>query len=384
MRSIFRFIGLALCLWGGGGPVYGQDLFEAVRHRNLPLVQQLVETGANVNQRDSAQQTPLHLLCARKTTADYWAFCNDASELAVAIYLISKGADLNATDSSGQTPLIRECALRSSQYFNAQLARLLIENGCDLNIKDSKNQTALEYAVLYCHDKILPYFSEKKADLNLTNRKGESLLIRLIKNIGLIDYYSFSDAEKTVLFLLKNKAYINLKDDRGKNALFYALYAYDLSLAQMLIEHGAMLDKEQCNNLLSYRFKLSPPDCIQRDFVELLVKAGGEFHTITDYPKGKKIIPVAYAYLQYSKSANINVLKLFIDNGADIHAKDSLNNSLLHLACKHDNIVIVQYLVEKGLDVNAKNKVKQTPLALAKRLQYPTIANYLRSKGAKD
>ena len=44
-----------------------------------------------------------------------------------------------------------------------------------------------------------------------------------------------------------------------------------------------------------------------------------------------------------------------IDQGADVHAKDSDGRTPLHLACRNGHAEVVKALLEKGADVHAKN-----------------------------
>ena len=60
----------------------------------------------------------------------------------------------------------------------------------------------------------------------------------------------------------------------------------------------------------------------------------------------------------YKKDNLIDLVALFIQNGADVNAENENGQTPLHLLCKHyknDNLIdLVKILIEKGADVNAK------------------------------
>jgi ankyrin repeat protein len=73
-----------------------------------------------------------------------------------------------------------------------------------------------------------------------------------------------------------------------------------------------------------------------------------------------------------------------IDQGMDLHAKDSLGYTPLHNACKNCHAEVVKALLEKGADVHAKNNDGWTPLHYACRYGYHVTAAMLRAKGAVE
>jgi ankyrin repeat protein len=72
-----------------------------------------------------------------------------------------------------------------------------------------------------------------------------------------------------------------------------------------------------------------------------------------------------------------DILKLLIENGADINAKDNQGNSPIHGAIENNEIHILRLLIEKGADINAKNNLGQSPLHLAVELDNFNCAQVL-------
>jgi len=94
--KIFCTVVLAtlLGLTGRAIPMEERDkrLISAVTHKDLQTVQQLVNGGANIHQKDARGRTPL-LIAASE------------NQIEIARILIAAGADVNVQDHDGITPL---------------------------------------------------------------------------------------------------------------------------------------------------------------------------------------------------------------------------------------------------------------------------------------
>ena len=76
-------------------------------------------------------------------------------------------------------------------------------------------------------------------------------------------------------------------------------------------------------------------------------------------------------------------IEYFLNNGANVNAKHTSSNTLLHLAAlSNPNLEVLKYLVSKGANVNAKNKWGATPLHYAAMKADVEVLKYLVSKGA--
>jgi len=104
-------------------------LFDAVRQDNLSEVSDLINNGADIEARDNAGQTPLHI-------AAYHGFTD------IANFLITKGAEIDSTDNREGTPL-HWAAVNKNQ----DIIILLIKHGANLNKEDKFYMTPLIWAV---------------------------------------------------------------------------------------------------------------------------------------------------------------------------------------------------------------------------------------------
>ena len=70
--------------------------------------------------------------------------------------------------------------------------------------------------------------------------------------------------------------------------------------------------------------------------------------------------------LAYAASlGDLEMVKLFMEKGADVNAKNSDGGTVLMFAARGGNLEVVKLLLEKGLDVNAKDKGGRTVLMFA-------------------
>jgi ankyrin repeat protein len=80
----------------------------------------------------------------------------------------------------------------------------------------------------------------------------------------------------------------------------------------------------------------------------------------------------------------INIVKLLIEAGADVNAKDLQGDSALMWASYNSQLDIIKLLIEAGTDVNAKDIYGNTTLECAYRNGYKEIVDLLKIYGAKE
>jgi bla regulator protein BlaR1 len=103
----------------------GTALIEAARDGNLPLVQRLLERGADVNQPVPRDGNPLIVAAAR-------------GHLEVAKTLVEHGADVNAFVPEDETPLIN-----AAREGHLEVVTYLLEKGADINLAVLANGTEM-------------------------------------------------------------------------------------------------------------------------------------------------------------------------------------------------------------------------------------------------
>jgi ankyrin repeat protein len=213
-------------------------LHSAVRNSNLRIVELIMAKGADVAVRNDDGQTALDIamdrgrrkivsLLAKNRSAaasiHLAAFIGDQSRVQD---LIESGTDINAQDQSGMTPLLRAISGRQ-----VQLAKLLVENGADISVGNRWGQAPLIYALWNRDPGMVQWLLEKGADTNTKDntpfgytslhwsvRMGNKELIELVLGAG---------------------ADVNLKGSDGKTALQLAREKGETEIVELLRKHGA-------------------------------------------------------------------------------------------------------------------------------------------------
>lgn len=129
-------------------------LIEAVRLKDIVLVEALIDAGNDVNAGDKLDETPLHDAAVRGYGE-------------IAVLLIEKGADVNARDVRGLTP-VHAAAWRGHR----NMVGLLAAKGADIHARDQDGLTPLHTAALAGRKETVALLIEKGAEVNAKNNNG--------------------------------------------------------------------------------------------------------------------------------------------------------------------------------------------------------------------
>ena len=137
-------------------PKAGIPIWQAAEAGAIKELNQNLNSGLNINAKDSNNMTPLH-----------WA-----STAKIIAYILSKGADVNAKDNQGMTPL-HHYVIKLN--FTDSL-KLIIDSGAKVNAKTLSGHTALHYATSNDKYQLMQYLIKSGADVNTQSNSGVSPL----------------------------------------------------------------------------------------------------------------------------------------------------------------------------------------------------------------
>jgi len=163
------------------GKKYETLLHDASSCNDMEGIKYLVEANADINIRDSRNNTPLH-----NTTSNY------NPDINIVKYLVEHGASVSSVNFSFCTPLTN-----ASKVNNIEIVKYLVECGAPIDYVDYHGQTSLHHAAINHSVDIMKYLVESGASLNIRDEHGNTPLHYI--SVG-------SESVDIIKFLLDNGA----------------------------------------------------------------------------------------------------------------------------------------------------------------------------------
>ncbi|MBQ7196213.1 MAG: ankyrin repeat domain-containing protein [Synergistaceae bacterium] len=232
------------------------------------------------------------------------------------------------------------------------MLRFMIDCGADINCCDSHNRTPLLYALNTNKVKLVQWFLELGADANYRASAGFNALT----------YAAFMYNEQSEIKL--NKKIIELLMDAGSEydeAMMTAIKLHNTELAQVLLDYGIDVNEKFINDqsLLSIAILNLEKDK-NMDMVKLFIKNGADVNEILDFGDG---VTTSNLNIAISLSAT-DAAELLLENGADPNFIDSKGRLPLMYAVL-TSLEMVEVLLRHGADPDIGDKEGRTPLMLA-------------------
>lgn len=156
---------------------------------------------------------------------------------------------------------------------------------------------------------------------------------------------------------------IRARDGLGETPLHYLAVENDLASVRALVEHGAQVNTlNECGGTpLSEAASLG-----YVELVKYLLSVGAKLRI-----EGQKE-PILHEAV---RSGSAEMVKLFLEAGAEVNAANDLRETPLHLAAQDDkNLQLVRVLIQSGADINAMGLFDETTLEVAQRSGANAIA----------
>jgi ankyrin repeat protein len=293
------------------------------------------------------------------------------------IALLDGGADVNQKDAADNSSALLVASI-NGQF---DVAKLLIERGADVNsASDSNNQPLFsainaQWTPKSRHPEPLDYAQQQTTYMELIElmiAKGADVNARLNYDLWFIELGS---------------GYLTL-DWTGATPFFRATHALDLPLMKLLVQHGADATLGTVKTAATRAGRAGPgvdPSGLPQ--VENGQTAVYPIHVASGHAYGDQFVANVHRFVE---GEWLNVVKYLVEeHGADVNSRDFAAETPIHNAAARGDNALIMYLVSKGGDVLAVDRKGRSTVDMAngpqQRVQpIPETIKLLESMGAKN
>lgn len=290
----------------------------AVNANLCPIVEKLLEKGANPNSKQVGMDVALNIAL-------------DRENFKIAEVLLKYKADVNIRDENGWTPLIR-----ASIAGRLETVKYLLKNGADVDFCCHEGWNAATASL----------FRKNKEVYNFLTENGASITSNFA-TAALVACYAKGDIE-TATSLLKLSANPNAKLPNGTPILYQSIQNGDNQFCVALLQAGADPNTRNEHGV--------PCLC------EVVVNGNTELtKKIIEYGANVNI-RTSSGLTPLMKAAYINqiaIVKLLIEFNASVNCQDKNGNTALMFASSRDYRDVLEILIEAGANpyiTNNENK----------------------------
>lgn len=291
------------------------------------ILKLLLEKGAFADARDGRNNTALHVAAGREKDFD------------IVKLLLENGADKDAAGYYGKTPL-----MEAGRCGNIKAFTLLLKKGADVNKKDALGRTPLMYVCMGAKEQVqmVKLLLEKGALPDEADKQGKWAVV----------FASERKYTESAKLLLEKYPSFTLEDEE----------VFFMGLAAM---HGAVKssDKTLVRYLLDKKF---PLNWDKHTFQIILgrINSSGIYRTLAR----NELLDVKRApLLLAAKENNLEMVKFFLEAGANIWQEDEKGYEALDLAKDRAVIAYLKKAKAKALDKNSPIR-KEKPVFQGKLL----------------
>jgi ankyrin repeat protein len=219
-------------------------------------------------------------------------------DVEVARVLLEHGADREARDIYDWSPLER-----AMKKGHVELTRVLLEHGANVNAQDATSFTPLHLASVWGDPEVVRTLLKHGADVKA-------------QNMGNMTPLHQAAVKEVAQILLEYGADANALETRNRTPLHVASENGRLGVVQVLLEHGVDPNSRDAHNatpthLASDSGYRSEEECL--DVVRLLLQYGSDIHALDNGGQT--------AFMRATKEGRGRIMQLLLENGAEDHRK---------------------------------------------------------------
>ncbi len=385
-----------LAVLGADSPGTSAPLADAVQRRDKAAVLSLLKKKADVNAPQGDGATALHWAAylgdaettalliragARISAPNYYGvtplvLASRAGSTAVIEQLLKAGADPNSAVRAGETPLM--LAVRSGQV---DAVKMLLKAGAQIDAHETWNgQTALMWAAAEGHAPVLEALIEAGADIRARSNGGTTPLLFAVRKGDM----------RSVQALLAAGADVNEKRPDRATPLLVAIINGHEDLVDLLLEKGADPNAEGGTTQLTIQGQRARPVNIElktpakRDQLAEVATEGGNGRNNSWGRPLQAAVHVANWHISDEFIAvnidRLRVIKSLLKHGADVNGRNTdmeprwsgaryrrrlVGATAFLFAAKVADVEVMRLLLEHGADPTINTGARITPLMAA-------------------
>jgi len=321
-------------------------------HENpsIEKIKKDIQTGNNIAELNS-----------NKFDAVVYAILKDVSNTTLEFLISQKGNDVNKLTHDARTYVFW-----AAYKNNVALMQYLINRGAKMNLVDQHGLTVANFAA--SNGQINPEIFQlcEKAGCILKNElnpDGANTILLAMPHIK---------SNESLVFFSQREMSIFDRDKNGNNAFVYAAKSGNKFMMDYLI-HEKVDPKANKNAAIIFA-------CIGtrnkkndiNTFIYLVEK--GLSTGVTDTNKNTPL------HLLSGNSQDLELLNYFLENGAEINAKNKKGFSPLHISIANNKKEIINFYLEKGADFSLTDNNENTILHLAAERNEPLLMQLMLTK----
>lgn len=273
--------------------------------------------------------------------------------------LLQAGADISTLYPNGQTIM-----LNMKNCLNTRIVKLLINAGANISSCNGQGETVLVHAIRAQKRAVARVLIEAGADVNVQVREGSAWMLAV-----------FHGDDKMVELLVEAGADTNARWMDERTPLEIAARRNHCQILRTLLDAGAAVSA-QCDGGTTALHAAAQQG--HEAGVRLLLDAGADVHLVrTD---GSTVLHSAVS------SGNTTIIRMLLDAGADLSAYDIAGNTILLRAIeRHPHspaiVPLIKLFINSGIDLSAKDRCELMALHIAASLGLHEVVKLLIKAG---
>ena len=230
-----------------------KKLNSAVKRGDIKVIRSLIDDGADVNNKDKNNWTPLHLASKR----GYVKIVKILIDAGANLSLSNQISKTTGNDQKGSNPInlaIQYNHNETAKLLINEMSKFIVDTGNNVNSKDKNGWTPLHFMAMFSDDtEKVKALIDSEADVNAMDNEGFTPL-HMVGNVGIAqllidaeaDVNAMSNEGFTPLHTISNvgiaqllidaDANVNTIDNYGDTPLHHAK---NVRIAQLLIDAGS-------------------------------------------------------------------------------------------------------------------------------------------------